>query len=183
MREDFQVSSDVVAFRVDTAPRVVRPPDVREHRAARGNRKTRQSGVPGAAGGVGGGEGQQEFHIRVSWSLESIDWAECLREIQFEYHDSLYNESLYARTVSPTSSGRIDLTIPADKVPCHEDFKFIVKVYPQYCCCFSPLRCIFPDRRYNWKYDVLLLDPPVLCDEVHHHHHRTIHHPSGHRQG
>ena len=128
MREDFLVSSEFVHFRVDTEPQVVRPPDVREHRAARGIRKPRQSGGPGAAGGGG----QEEFHIRVRWSRESIDWAECIREIQFDYHDNLYNESLYARTVSPFSNGRIDLTIPADKVPCHEDFQFIVKVYPHY---------------------------------------------------
>ena len=120
MREDFRVSSELFNFRVDTAPQVVRPPDVREHRAARGIRKTRQSEVAGAGG-------EEEFHIRVRWSTKSLDWAQCIREIQFEYHDSLYNESLYTRTVRP-SQGRIDLTIPAERVPCHEDFDFIVKV-------------------------------------------------------
>ena len=116
------MSSELFNFRVDTAPQVVRPPDVREHRAARGIRKTRQSA---------GGGGEEEFHIRVRWSTESIDWAQCIREIQFEYHDSLYNESLYSRSVSPRQ-GRIDLTIPADKVPCHEDFQFLVKVCQSY---------------------------------------------------
>ena len=124
MRDDFQVSSDFINFRVNTAPEVVSPPHVREHRAGRGIRKTRQSG---GAGGAGWGEEEEEFQIRVRWSTASIAWAQCIREIQFSYHDNLYNESLYTRTVNP-SQGRIDLTLPAEKVPCHEDFDFIVKV-------------------------------------------------------
>ena len=92
---------------------ILRPPTVREHRAGRG--------VTEAAGD------QAEFLVRVRWSLESLAWPECLLRITFDYHDNLYNESLYSRAPTPVG-GWVDFTIPADQIPCHQDFQFLMKV-------------------------------------------------------
>ena len=85
---------------------MLRPPSVREQRA---------------------GRGLAEVLVRVRWSLEDLAWEECLREMRFDYHDLLYNESLYSRTPAP-DNGWIDFTVPADRIPCHQDSQFVVKV-------------------------------------------------------
>ena len=92
---------------------VLRPPVVREHRAGRGQLEAARD--------------QEEFLVRVSWGLGDLAWAECVREVEFEYHDTLYNESLYTHSVTPTGL-KIDFTVPADRVPCHQDFDFLVRV-------------------------------------------------------
>jgi len=139
MREDFRMASDTISFRVDYTPKFKRPPIVKERRirVKKPPNRGRRRRVPGPLFEEVGKsptpppppEPEIPYNIWVYWHLSYLDWPMCLNYFQFDYYDTVYNESAYMKTFKAPFEPRMEFDEVSTKIPCSDDFAFIVRVY------------------------------------------------------
>jgi len=140
MREDFRMASDTISFRVDYTPKFKRPPIVKERRIRirKPPNRGRRRRVPGPLfEDVGKSptpppptEPAIPYNVWVSWHLSYIDWPMCLKSFEFDYFDTVYNESAYKKVFEgPFDTPRMEFEDVNTKMPCSDHFSFVVRVY------------------------------------------------------
>ena len=122
--------------------------------------------------------------LRITFQLTDIDWPSCINYIEFDYYDTVYNESVYMETVRSPLPDVVEIQIVNKNVPCGEDFAH-----------FTRVSLILTLRHENCKRSSLsglrrdgrlvagLLDAALVRDHdprphharLHHHHHRGRH--------
>ena len=65
---------------------------------------------------------------RITFQLTDIDWPSCINYIEFDYYDTVYNESVYMETVSSPLPDVVEIQIVNKNVPCGEDFAHFTRV-------------------------------------------------------
>ena len=69
------------------------------------------------------------YFARVSWHLSYIDWPMCLKSFEFDYFDTVYNESAYKKVFEgPFDTPRMEFEDVNTKMPCSDHFSFVVRV-------------------------------------------------------
>jgi len=143
VRQDFKQSSETIVFKVNYTPKFIRPPIVKERRVTTRKRPNqgRRRRVPGKKKGKGknGDESANEpptpepeipYTIWVSWHLSYIDWPTCLNYFEFDYYDTVYNESAWMKTFkAPFATPNLDFEETESKIPCSDDFAFKIRVF------------------------------------------------------
>ena len=66
--------------------------------------------------------------FRVSWRLSDIDWPTCLDYFEFDYYDTVYNESMHKKTFKGPFQSRMEFELLASLVPCDEEYAFVTRV-------------------------------------------------------
>ena len=52
----------------------------------------------------------------------------CLDYFEFDYYDTIYNESAFMQTVKAPFQPRMEFELLNSKIPCSDDFAFIARV-------------------------------------------------------
>ena len=65
---------------------------------------------------------------RVSWRIADIDWPSCLSYFEFDYYDTVYNESTFKKTVKGPFQPRMEFELLNTQVPCDDEYAFITRV-------------------------------------------------------
>ena len=60
--------------------------------------------------------------------MSDIDWPMCLDYFEFDYYDTVYNESTFKQTFQVPFHPRMEFEMLSTKVPCNEEYAFIVRV-------------------------------------------------------
>lgn len=72
----------------------------------------------------------ENFMIKVGWSLNDIDYPQCLDYFVLEYYDTMYNESGFTRSFGrPFQKPKFELEVQSTVVPCEPDYEFIVRAF------------------------------------------------------
>ena len=68
------------------------------------------------------------FLHRVSWRIADIDWPPCLDYFEFDYYDTVYNESTFKKTVKGPFQPKMEFELLNTKVPCDDEYAFVTRV-------------------------------------------------------
>ena len=66
--------------------------------------------------------------LRITFQLPDLDWPSCINYIEFDYYDTVYNESVYMETVRSPLPDVVEIQIVNKNVPCGEDFAHFTRV-------------------------------------------------------
>ena len=66
---------------------------------------------------------------RITFKQTDIDWPSCINYIEFDYYDTVYNESVFMETLRSPLPETVELEIVNKKVPCDGDFAHFTRVY------------------------------------------------------
>ena len=64
----------------------------------------------------------------MSWKLSDIDWPMCLDYFEFDYYDTVYNDSSLLIPIQAPFHRRIEFELGSQKIPCNQEYAFIVRV-------------------------------------------------------
>ena len=67
-------------------------------------------------------------HHRVQWRIADIDWPSCLSHFEFDYYDTVYNESTFKKSVMGPFQSRMEFELLNTLVPCDDEYAFITRV-------------------------------------------------------
>ena len=71
----------------------------------------------------------QSQHPRITFKQTDIDWPSCINYIEFDYYDTVYNESVYMETLRSPLDEIINFQIVNQNAPCDGDFAHFTRVY------------------------------------------------------
>eukprot|EP00092_Neocalanus_flemingeri_P020693 GFUD01022424.1.p1 GENE.GFUD01022424.1~~GFUD01022424.1.p1 ORF type:complete len:368 (-),score=96.64 GFUD01022424.1:15-1118(-) len=136
-REDYRMGSDTISFRVDYTPKFTKPPIVKERRVRaprpsrtkmkRSPRRRKKDDTTTTEAPTP--EPDLPYNVWVSWKLSDIDWPMCLDYFEFDYYDTVYNESTFKKTFKGPFQPRMEFELLNEKVPCDEEYAFVARVY------------------------------------------------------
>lgn len=143
MREDFRMASDIISFKVDYTPKFVTAPLVRERRLrqprpgrpsqAAYKERERRAALLDEVGQIPtpppDPEPELPYNVWVTWKLTDIDYPACLSHVEYDYYDTVYNESIFKQTFAKPFQPKLEFELLNEKVPCNVEFAFIVRVF------------------------------------------------------
>lgn len=138
-RPDYKVTSDEASFRVDYTPKFLRPPLIKERRIlvtdeGAGDHHYEKRSIFGkkkrtTTTTTTTTTTEPPYYLWITFQLTDIDWPSCINYIEFDYYDTVYNESVYMETVSSPLPDVVEIQIVNKNVPCGEDFAHFTRVY------------------------------------------------------
>ena len=69
------------------------------------------------------------FFSRITFKLTDVDWPSCINYIEFDYYDTVYNESVFMETVRSPLPDIVEIEVVNKNVPCDPDFAHFTRVY------------------------------------------------------
>ena len=60
--------------------------------------------------------------------MSDIDWPQCMDYVEFDYYDTIYNESNVRHTFRAPFKQREEFEMKSDEVACNEDYVYIARV-------------------------------------------------------
>ena len=71
----------------------------------------------------------QLLFCRITFKQTDIDWPSCINYIEFDYYDTVYNESVFMETLRSPLEETIEFQIVNQNAPCDPDFAHFTRVY------------------------------------------------------
>ena len=71
----------------------------------------------------------EKWFPRITFKLTDIDWPSCINYIEFDYYDTVYNESVFIETLRAPLEETINFQIVNQNAPCDPDFAHFTRVY------------------------------------------------------
>ena len=69
------------------------------------------------------------YFCRITFKQTDIDWPSCINYIEFDYYDTVYNESVFMETLRSPLEETIEFQIVNQNAPCDPDFAHFTRVY------------------------------------------------------
>jgi len=69
------------------------------------------------------------YYLWITFKLTDVDWPSCINYIEFDYYDTVYNESVFTETVRSPLADIVEIEIVNKNVPCDPDFAHFTRVY------------------------------------------------------
>jgi len=131
-RPDYKMGSDTISFRVDYTPKFMKPPTVKERRMRVPRPKRTKRALHRLRIETTTTEAttttEEVYNIWVSWRIADIDWPSCLSYFEFDYYDTVYNESTFKKTVKGPFQPRMEFELLNTQVPCDDEYAFITRI-------------------------------------------------------